>query len=89
MAHRTEIKNSRSVLIRELHIYGRVAPIGLTDDTSWQHRGFGGKLMKKAEEIAKETFDANKILVMSAIGTRMYYKKLGYEIEGPYMVKKI
>ena len=89
LAHRAEIKNSRSVLIRELHIYGRVAPIGLTDDTSWQHRGFGGKLMKKAEEIAKETFDANKIVVMSAIGTRMYYKKLGYEIEGPYMVKKI
>jgi elongator complex protein 3 len=45
--------------------------------------------MKKAEEIAKEKFDANKILVMSAIGTRMYYKKLGYKIEGPYMVKKI
>jgi elongator complex protein 3 len=88
-AHRAEIKNSRSVLIRELHVYGRVAPIGLTDDTSWQHRGFGKKLMNKAEEIAKETFDANKILVMSAIGTRMYFKKLGYEIEGPYMVKKI
>ncbi len=88
-AHRPEIKNSKSMLIRELHVYGPVALIGLKDDISWQHRGFGRMLMNKAEQISKEEYDANKVLVMSAVGTRMYYKKLGYKLEGPYMVKDI
>lgn len=86
-AHRPEIKNSRSMLIRELHVYGPVAPIGLKDDISWQHRGFGRMLMEKAEKISKEDYDAEKILVMSAVGTRIYYQKMGYKLEGPYMVK--
>lgn len=89
LAHRSEINKYRSMLIRELHVYGPVALIGLKDDISWQHRGFGRMLMNKAEQISKEEYDANKILVMSAVGTRMYYKKLGYKLEGPYMVKKL
>ncbi|MFP4523136.1 MAG: tRNA uridine(34) 5-carboxymethylaminomethyl modification radical SAM/GNAT enzyme Elp3 [Candidatus Nanoarchaeia archaeon] len=56
---------------------------------SSQHKGFGKKLMKRAEEIAKEN-GYNHILVISGIGVRQYYKKyLGYFQQGPYVGKKI
>jgi elongator complex protein 3 len=44
-------------------------------------------MMREAEKISKEEFDAKKILVISAIGTREYYQKLGYSLYGPYMSK--
>lgn len=76
----------KSALIRELHVFGEATALG--EEGSVQHRGLGKQLMKKAEEIAKEQ-GKNKIIVISAIGTREYYKKLGYAKEGVYMVKKI
>ena len=45
--------------------------------------------MNAAETITKEEFDSNKLLVISAVGTREYYKKLDYSLNGPYMVKKL
>ena len=53
-----------------------------------QHSGFGKKLMKKAEEIALEN-DFEKIVVISGIGVKNYYKKLGYHKEGTFMVKSL
>ena len=53
-----------------------------------QHQGYGTQLMKKAEEKAKE-LGKNKVVVISAVGTREYYRKFGYEKEGPYMVKNL
>ena len=77
-------------LIRELHVYGRQE--SLTEEASVksasQHKGFGKKLMTKAEEISKNA-GFKKIAVISAIGTREYYKKLGYKLEGTYMIKMI
>jgi elongator complex protein 3 len=87
--HRTEISERQSCIVRELHIYGSVVPIGLKDKERWQHRGFGKKLITEAEKIASEDYDANKIVILSAVGTREYYKKLGYFSEGPYMVRCI
>jgi len=86
---RQELASSNYCLIRELHIYGPVVPLGLKDETSWQHRGFGKTLLEEAERISKEDYDAEKMVVMSAVGTRMYYQRLGYKREGPYMVKNI
>ena len=43
--------------------------------------------MLEAERLAKEELSIRKLLVISAVGTREYYKRLGYELEGPYMVK--
>lgn len=71
-------------LIRELHVYGRVVGVGIESD-SFQHRGFGEKLLNAAEEIAKESYD--EIAVISGVGVRPYYRKLGYERRGEYMVK--
>ena len=85
-AHRKEI-DDRTAIIRELHVYGQVVPIGKRDNKSWQHKGIGAELMSEAEKIAKEELSMKKIVVISAIGTREYYKKLNYELEGPYMSK--
>jgi len=76
----------KSALIRELHVYGEAAPIG--GDASVQHKGLGRKLMEKAEEIAR-LHGKDKIVVISGVGVRGYYEKLGYHKEGPYMVKDI
>ena len=77
-----------AAIVREVHAYGQVAEIDTQDGIKTQHRGLGKRLMAKAEEIAK-TRGYKKIAVISAIGTREYYKKLGYSLEGTYMVKDL
>ena len=77
-----------SALIRELHVYGQAVGIGKSDDSKTQHKGFGKLLMAKAEEIAIEN-KKDKIIVISGVGVRGYYRKLGYSLEGPYMIKML
>src|SRR3972149_3696398 len=72
-AHRPEITAASSAIVRELHIYGQLVPVGKRSDGAWQHRGFGGDLLKEAERLAKAEFDLKKLLVISALGTRRYY----------------
>ncbi|MBI2185288.1 MAG: tRNA uridine(34) 5-carboxymethylaminomethyl modification radical SAM/GNAT enzyme Elp3 [Thaumarchaeota archaeon] len=88
-AHRPEIDGQATCLIRELHIYGPTVPVGQNSKDGWQHRGYGQGLIGESERIAKEEFGADKMLIISAIGTREYYRKLGYNLEGPYMVKRL
>ena len=87
-AHRTEI-TSDVAIVRELHVFGKAVEIGAHEKDSFQHLGLGRKLMKAAEEIARDEFAAKKLLVISAVGTREYYQKLGYKIYGPYMAKEL
>lgn len=75
-----------SALIRELHVYGSAAGIG--EEGNIQHKGIGKRLLEMAERIAYLN-SRNKIIVISGIGAREYYKKLGYKKEGAYMVKSI
>jgi elongator complex protein 3 len=82
---RKEIKGN-PVLIRELHVYGPAAEIGKKGKI--QHKGLGKALLQRAENIAK-TYHKNKIVIISGVGVREYYKKLKYKLEGPYMVKKL
>jgi elongator complex protein 3 len=85
-ALRSEITES-SALIRELHVYGEAAAIGGL--ASVQHKGLGKMLMEKAEEIARSK-GKEKMVVISGIGVRGYYKShLGYHKEGVYMVKML
>ncbi|MEM4310549.1 MAG: GNAT family N-acetyltransferase, partial [Candidatus Nitrosocaldus sp.] len=71
------------------HVYGQVLPLSKHYPWSYQHRGFGRMLMEEAERIARDEFHASKLLVISAVGTREYYKRLGYVKEGPYMGKEL
>lgn len=77
-----------AAIIRELHTYGKTVVHDEKKSTKTQHRGLGKQLMSKAEEIAKAK-GYHKIAVISSIGTRDYYRKLGYEREGLYMTKSL
>lgn len=74
-------------LVRELHVYGQVVPIEQKDLSNFQHRGYGTQLMQEAERITREEHGASRLAVISGIGVRDYYRKLGYRLEGAYMVK--
>ncbi len=80
-------------IVRELHVYGKA--LKLSDksgdseaDNIAQHVGLGKQLMKKSEELAKSA-GYKKIAVISGVGVREYYKKMGYELKGFYMVKEL
>jgi len=45
--------------------------------------------MEEAERIAREEHGSSKIAVISGVGTRQYYRKLGYRLDGPYMSKSL
>lgn len=81
-------------LVRELHVYGQMTPVyGENSDEETgqqpaQHLGLGKKLIAHAETITKK-HKLNKVAVISGIGVRNYYKKLGYKLEGTYMTKQL
>ncbi|XP_030261624.1 elongator complex protein 3 [Sparus aurata] len=85
---RAELKGGVSI-VRELHVYGSVVPVSSRDPSKFQHQGFGMMLMEEAERIARDEHGSNKLAVISGVGTRNYYRKMGYELEGPYMVKDL
>lgn len=76
--------------IRELHVYGRVNRVNDTtrNSSDVQHRGFGRKLIAKAEEIALNE-GYTKMAIISGVGVREYYRKFGYQLEEAYMTKKL
>ncbi len=75
-----------SALLRELHVYGEQTPLGAAGPV--QHLGLGKMLLSEAEKIAKQN-GRDKMVVISGIGVREYYRKLGYRQEGPYVVKRL
>lgn len=81
--------DKKTGLIREIHIYGSTLPLGKRESESWQHKGLGKQLLQEAERIAKEEFEMKKLIVISGIGVREYYRKFGFKVEGPYMAKEI
>ncbi len=86
LAHRPEI-DQNTLIIRELHVYGPLVPLGERSERGVQHRGYGARLLREAERISFEEFDARKIVIISGIGVREYYRRFGYRREGPYMSK--
>ncbi len=76
-----------TALIRELHVYGPMVEVGEEPEYEWQHRGYGMELVRACEKIASEEFDKGRMNVISGVGVRNYYRKLGYERLGPYMMR--
>lgn len=85
--YRQEI-TEQSMGIREIHVYGAAVQIGKEAESEIQHRGIGTMLMQEAEKIAKEEYDAKKMLIIAGIGAREYFrKKFNYKQDGPYVSK--
>lgn len=84
---RLRINPDHSAMIREVHTYGeskRINEKGLV-----QHKGLGKALIAEAEKIAQNEYHSPKIFVISGVGVRDYYAKLGYRLENYYMVKDL
>ena len=79
---RPELKSQATSLVRELHVYGSAVPVHARDPRKFQHQGYGTLLMEEAERIARSEHGSRKISVISGIGVRSYYAKLGYTLDG-------
>jgi len=86
-AHRPEILPETTSIVRELRVYGPLVPVGMHLANAWQHKGYGSILLSEAERISLEDYDRRKIVVTSALGTKQYYKRFGYDYDGPYVSK--
>lgn len=89
VAFRPEISEVPSSIIRELHVYGSAVAVNARDPVKFQHQGFGMLLMEEAERIAREEHGSKKLIVISGVGTRHYYRKMGFYLDGPYMSKML
>jgi len=77
-------------LIRELHVYGSLVGVNQVNETNMQgiqHSGIGKKLIKKAEQITLYNHFKRGTIVISGIGVRGYYEKMGYSLRNNYMTK--
>ncbi|KAL3142875.1 Elongator subunit [Trebouxia sp. C0009 RCD-2024] len=79
----------RCSIVRELHVYGTAVAVSARDATKQQHQGYGTLLMEEAERIARREHRSLRLAVISGVGTRHYYRKLGYHLEGHYMLKEL
>ena len=75
-------------IIREVHVYGPALEIGAESSGQAQHAGLGARLIEQAMQIARGA-GFKRIAVISAIGTREYYRKQGFELGELYMVRSI
>ncbi len=71
-------------MIREVHVYGPALNLGDDSRGEAQHIGLGTRLIEQAKEIARSA-GYRRIAVISAIGTREYYARQGFEMDGLYM----
>ena len=88
-AHRAEVKAKPCSIVRELHVYGQLVPVGKRLAKAWQHRGYGGVLLGEAERITREVFGLGRVLVLSGLGVREYFGRFGYRRDGVYMSKML
>eukprot|EP00891_Asterochloris_glomerata_P002798 jgi/Astpho2/2798/Aster-00966 len=79
----------RCSIVRELHVYGTAVAVHARDSSKQQHQGYGTLLMEQAERIAQLEHRSTKMAVISGVGTRHYYRKLGYHLEGHFMMKAL
>ena len=86
-----ELENS--AIIREIHVYGTVVDVGRTrisktKNEKAQHLGLGKKLIKRAIDIARAKNFEN-LAVISAVGTREYYRKRGFQDGELYQIMEL
>ncbi|MFX1390783.1 MAG: tRNA uridine(34) 5-carboxymethylaminomethyl modification radical SAM/GNAT enzyme Elp3 [Promethearchaeota archaeon] len=82
-AHRPELNDGTTLIVREIKVVGELVPRDTKPSfyTQIQHRGYGKFLMKNAEKISLEEFDAMKLAVISGFGARDFFRDLGYKLD--------
>jgi elongator complex protein 3 len=80
------LKNA--ALVRELHVYGQSLDFSQKKNAASQHQGLGKKLLAQAEKIASDAGFA-KLAVISGVGARQYYRRLGFRLKQTYLVKSL
>ncbi|RMZ82737.1 hypothetical protein DV738_g1554, partial [Chaetothyriales sp. CBS 135597] len=78
---RPELTGQQTSLVRELHVYGLAVPIHGRDKAKFQHQGYGSLLMREAERIARDEHGSAKLSVISGVGVRSYYERLGFYLD--------
>ena len=88
LAHAIELPDELGcAMIREVHVYGQVANLHRSDGSA-QHLGLGRRLVERACELAREA-GFGRINVISSVGTRDYYRKLGFVDGALYQTREL
>jgi len=77
-----------AAIIREVHVYGQSLPVGSEITGAAQHIGLGTQLIQLAEVTARQQ-GFSRLAVISAIGTRLYYKNRGFAEGKLYLIKEL
>ena len=77
------------MIIRELKVVGQELSLGKRDKSGWQHKGYGKELLREAERFCSEEFDKEYLFVLSGVGVKEYYRKMGFSDLGVYLVKQL
>ena len=77
------------MIIREVKVLGRELALGKRSSVDFQHKGYGRELIQEAERICLEEFDKKTLFVLSGIGVKNYYRKLGFIDDGVYLKKSL
>jgi elongator complex protein 3 len=85
--HRYELQAEPCMMIRELKVLGREASLGKRTSEAYQHRGFGKQLLTEAEHICSEQVGKKHLFVLSGVGVKPYYRRLGFTDTGVYLSK--
>lgn len=85
----TPVPNVRAgeAMIREVHVYGMATRVG-EDGAAAQHHGLGRRLIECACDLARAA-GYERINVISAVGTRKYYRMLGFHDHGLYQQRSL
>jgi elongator complex protein 3 len=82
--------DGHQAIIRELHVFGPEVPLSGQKKEAAQHKGLGRALLREAERIAREEFQAGRMIILSGTGAKEYYRfESGYWSQGDYMVKEL
>ena len=87
--YRTELQEEPCMIIREVKVLGREASLVSRTPEAYQHRGYGKKLVYEAERICFEQYGKKRLFVLSGVGVKPYYRKLGFVDDGVYLSKRI
>jgi elongator complex protein 3 len=77
-----------AAIVREVHVFGQSLAVGAEQNGAAQHSGLGTQLLQRAETIALDK-GFQRLVVISAVGTRQYYLERGFERGELYLVKKL